>query len=91
MLRPDAEAEHESGDSAEDREAAEEAQRQHFAGRHIPEPATLWDGYETRTDALRENEQRVADDMTNRDLKLPPWEEPDRRTIEASLPAVEYR
>jgi len=24
-------------------------------------------------------------------LKLPPWEEPNRRSIEASLPAVEYR
>jgi glyoxalase family protein len=26
-----------------------------------------------------------------RDLKLPPWEEPHRASIEASLPAVEYR
>ena len=26
-----------------------------------------------------------------RGLKLPPWEEPDRRSIESSLPAVEYR
>jgi arylsulfatase A-like enzyme len=43
-----------------------------FASRRIPEPVTLWDGYETRTDALRENQQRIAADLTNRDLKLPP-------------------
>jgi arylsulfatase A-like enzyme len=44
----------------------------HFAGKRIPEPVTLWDSYATRTDALHENEQRVAADLTNRDLKLPP-------------------
>jgi hypothetical protein len=44
----------------------------HFAARRIPEPVTFWDGYETRTDALHENEQRVAADLTNRDLKLTP-------------------
>jgi arylsulfatase A-like enzyme len=33
---------------------------------------TLWDSYATRTDALRENQQRVAADLTNRDLKLTP-------------------
>ena len=38
----------------------------------IPEPVTFWDSYETRTDALHENQQRVAADLTNRDLKLPP-------------------
>jgi arylsulfatase A-like enzyme len=43
-----------------------------FAAQHIPEPVTLWDSYETRTDALHENQQRVADDLTNRDLKLTP-------------------
>ncbi len=43
-----------------------------FAGRQIPEPATLNDTYETRTDALHENQQRVAADLTNRDLKRPP-------------------
>jgi arylsulfatase A-like enzyme len=43
----------------------------HFAARRIPEPITFWDSYETRADALRENEQRVAADLTNRDLKLP--------------------
>src|SRR2546430_3858051 len=44
----------------------------HFAGRRIPEPVTFWDDYETRTDALHENQQRVAADLTRRDLKLQP-------------------
>jgi arylsulfatase A-like enzyme len=43
-----------------------------FAARHIPEPVTFWDSYATRTDALHENRQRVAADLTNRDLKLTP-------------------
>jgi arylsulfatase A-like enzyme len=43
-----------------------------FAERWIPEPETLWDPYTTRTDAIHENLQRVAADLTNRDLKLPP-------------------
>jgi arylsulfatase A-like enzyme len=43
-----------------------------FANRWIPEPDTFWDGYETRTDALHENRQRVAADLNNRDLKLTP-------------------
>ncbi len=43
-----------------------------FAGLRIPEPVTFWDSYETRTDALHENMQRVASDLTNRDLKLTP-------------------
>ena len=43
-----------------------------FAAQRIPEPVTLWDAYETRTDALHENQQRVAADLTNRDLKLTP-------------------
>ena len=50
-------------------EAAHAAQ---FAARHIPEPVSFWDSYATRTDALHENQQRVAADLTNRDLKLPP-------------------
>jgi arylsulfatase A-like enzyme len=49
-----------------------EAHGAHFALQRIPEPVTLWDGYETRTDALHENQQRIANDLTNRDLKLPP-------------------
>jgi arylsulfatase A-like enzyme len=43
-----------------------------FADRWIPEPETFWDSYATRTDALHENEQRVAADLTRRDLKLEP-------------------
>jgi arylsulfatase A-like enzyme len=46
--------------------------RAQFANRWIPEPETLWDSYATRTDALRENQQRVADDLTRRDLKIEP-------------------
>jgi arylsulfatase A-like enzyme len=44
-----------------------------FAARRIPEPVTLWDSYATRTDALRENEQRIVD-LTHGDLKLTPPE-----------------
>jgi arylsulfatase A-like enzyme len=44
----------------------------HFAAQRIPEPVTFWDGYQTRTDALHENQQRVAADLNNRDLKLTP-------------------
>jgi arylsulfatase A-like enzyme len=60
----------------------EAAQRAAFAGRWIPEPPTLWDSYATRTDALHENQQRVADDLTRRDLKLepPPGLSGDERT-----------
>jgi arylsulfatase A-like enzyme len=43
-----------------------------FATERIPEPVTFWDSYATRTDALHENQQRVAADLTNRDLKLTP-------------------
>jgi arylsulfatase A-like enzyme len=50
----------------------DEAHRRMFAGRSIPEPETFWDDYTTRSDALRENKQRVADDLTRRDLKLEP-------------------
>ena len=46
--------------------------RAQFADRWIPEPETLWDNYATRSDALRENLQRVAGDLTRRDLKLVP-------------------
>ena len=46
--------------------------RAQFADRWIPEPETLWDTYATRTDALHENLQRVATDLTRRDLKLEP-------------------
>ena len=46
----------------------------HFASQRIPEPVTFWDSYATRTDALHENQQRVAADLNNRDLKLTPPE-----------------
>lgn len=49
-----------------------EKNRLKFAGQTIPEPATLWDDYATRTDAIRENQQTVARDLTRRDLKLTP-------------------
>jgi arylsulfatase A-like enzyme len=50
----------------------DEPHKSQFAERWIPEPATLWDTYATRTDALHENLQRVAADLTRRDLKLEP-------------------
>jgi arylsulfatase A-like enzyme len=50
----------------------DEKHRLLFEGRTIPEPPTLWDDYATRTDALHENRQRVADDLTPRDLKRDP-------------------
>jgi arylsulfatase A-like enzyme len=43
-----------------------------FANRWIPEPATLWDRYDTRGGAIRQNAQRVFDDLTRLDLKLVP-------------------
>jgi arylsulfatase A-like enzyme len=48
------------------------AHGERFAGKWIPEPETLWDHYDTRTDALHENQQRIANDLTRRDLKLTP-------------------
>ena len=53
--------------------------RAQFANRWIPEPETFWDTYATRTDALHENDQRIAADLTRRDLKLEP---PSRREEE---------
>jgi arylsulfatase A-like enzyme len=50
----------------------DEKHRKMFAGKTIPEPSTLRDDYTTRTDALRENQQKVFDDLTRRDLKLEP-------------------
>lgn len=70
--------------------------REMFKDLRIPEPATLRDDYATRSDAIRECEQKVFTDLTRRDLKLEPPEEltgparnhwlaekPDRVTIEA--------
>ena len=69
----------------------DEAHAAHFATRRIPEPVTLWDAYETRTDALHENQQRVAADLTNRDLKLPPppeLKDPELTTWLGTKPAA---
>jgi len=43
-----------------------------FSTRTIPESPTLWDDYATRTDALHENKQRIANDLTRDDLKQDP-------------------
>jgi arylsulfatase A-like enzyme len=43
-----------------------------FATKHIPEPPTLRDNYDTRTDAIRECQQKVFTDLTRLDLKLEP-------------------
>ncbi len=43
-----------------------------FANRRIPEPPTLYDDHATRSDAIRECAQKVADNLTRRDLKLEP-------------------
>jgi arylsulfatase A-like enzyme len=54
--------------------------REMFANRWIPEPPTLRDDYATRSDALRENKQTIARDLTPADLKEP---EPPGLTGEA--------
>jgi arylsulfatase A-like enzyme len=61
--------------------------RAQFADRWIPEPETLWDSYATRTDALHENLQRVAGDLTRRDLKLVPPSGLDSAALTAWLAA----
>jgi arylsulfatase A-like enzyme len=43
-----------------------------FAGKQIPEPATLRDDHSTRTDAIRNCRQKVFTDLNRRDLKLGP-------------------
>jgi arylsulfatase A-like enzyme len=58
-----------------------------FTDRWIPEPETFWDSYETRTDALHENQQRVANDLTRRDLKLPPPPDLESAALTAWLAA----
>jgi arylsulfatase A-like enzyme len=50
----------------------DEKHRAMFAGKRIPEPATLRDDFATRTDAIRECTQKVFTDLTRRDLKLEP-------------------
>ncbi len=48
----------------------DEPHRRLFEAGEIREPPTLWDNYEGRTDALHEQQQSVAHDLTRRDLKL---------------------
>jgi arylsulfatase A-like enzyme len=43
-----------------------------FKDKVVPEPDTLWDDYATRPAALPENQQTVARDLNNRDLKREP-------------------
>ena len=47
-----------------------EKYREEFAKKTFPEPATLFDKYDTRPGALPANKQTVANDLNNRDLKL---------------------
>jgi arylsulfatase A-like enzyme len=54
----------------------DEKHRALFAAKQIPEPTTLRDDYATRTDAIRECQQKVFGDLTRRDLKLKPPPEP---------------
>jgi arylsulfatase A-like enzyme len=46
--------------------------REEFSKKTFPEPATLFDKYDTRPAALPSNRQTIAKDFTNRDLKLTP-------------------
>ncbi len=46
--------------------------RDEFRKKVIPEPATLYDDYATRTDAVKQNRQRVFGDLNRRDLKIEP-------------------
>ena len=48
----------------------DEKHRAMFAGKQIAEPATLYDDYATRSDAIRECTQKIFQDLTRRDLKL---------------------
>jgi arylsulfatase A-like enzyme len=49
--------------------APDERNKAKFKGGVFPEPETLFDDYATRPAALPENEQTIAHDLTNRDLK----------------------
>ena len=76
----------------------DERNKARFHDAVIPEPETLWDDYATRPDALPENEQTIARDLTNRDLKREPpadlqgkernrWlgQKPDRVEVDGKL------
>src|SRR5262249_20503550 len=53
----------------------DEKHKTQFANKHIPEPKTLRDNYDTRTDAIHECTQKVFNDLTRLDLKLKPPED----------------
>lgn len=46
--------------------------REEFKDKQFPEPATLFDDFATRTDAIREQKQSVGNDLNKSDLKLEP-------------------
>ncbi|MDA1041025.1 MAG: sulfatase-like hydrolase/transferase [Planctomycetota bacterium] len=50
----------------------DERNKAKFKDASFPEPETLWDDYATRPAALPENQQTIARDLTNRDLKREP-------------------
>jgi arylsulfatase A-like enzyme len=52
----------------------DEKHKAQFAGRKIPEPATLFDDYQGRADAIRESRQKVLEDLGRSDVKEPPPE-----------------
>lgn len=67
-----------------------ERHRVQWANRVVPEPATLFDDWSTRTDALHENRQTIARDLNRFDLKLAPsaafTSEAERRAWFAAAP-----
>jgi len=50
----------------------DEKHKAQFAGQKIPEPATLFDDYAGRADAIRECRQKVLENLKATDLKVPP-------------------
>ena len=50
----------------------DEKHKAQFAGQKIPEPATLFDDYAGRADAIRECRQKVLENLNATDLKVPP-------------------
>jgi arylsulfatase A-like enzyme len=68
----------------------DERNRQRFASMKFPETETLWDDYATRPTALPFNQQRIADDLWNSDLKLSPPENlspSERRAWQTTKPS----
>jgi len=50
----------------------DEEHKKMFENREIPEPATLYDDYSTRTDAAREATMTIKNDLNKNDLKMDP-------------------